>query len=225
MGASGDLCASGAVVKMRAWETAARAGMAGTSRCQGFTPSEVEARGGEAFEDLFARYEQKIFNLILRLVGDYEEAVDLTSETFLLALRGLPRFRRQAQPYTWLYRIAVNLCKNHFRRKAHRARFFAFSLDQGRDGEQGGASQEIVDESQEPARLLESRELQREVEAAVAALPADLRTAVVLRDLQDLSYQEMAEVLGCTLEAVKSRLFRARGLLRKRLAAHLSPSG
>lgn len=179
----------------------------------------TNALAGESFGDLFDRYEQRIFNLILRLVGNYEDAVDLTSETFAQALRGLPSFRHQAQPYTWLYRIAVNLCKNHFRRNTHRARYHAFSLDQRRDPSGEDATFDIEDQSQEPARLLETFELQHEVEKAIAALPPDMRTAVILRDMQGLSYQEMADVLGCSLEAVKSRLFRARGALRK----HLEP--
>jgi len=210
--------ASGHVLAMRAWDGLAGVGMAGSDHCR------ENAKGSaaeESFEELFARYEHKIFNLILRLVGDYEEAVDLTSDTFLQALRGLPNFRRQSQPYTWLYRIAVNLCKNHFRRKAHRARFFAFSLDQRGETEED-TTLEIQDHRHEPGRLLESRELQEEVGEAIAALPADLRVAVVLRDIQGLSYQEMAEVLDCTLEAIKSRLFRARASLRKALSQYLA---
>jgi RNA polymerase sigma-70 factor (ECF subfamily) len=178
----------------------------------------------ESFEDLFAQYEHRIFNLIYRMVGDHEEAVDLTSDTFVQALKALPQFRRQSQPYTWLYRIAVNLCKNHFRKKAHRARFFAFSLDQSRTVEGEEEFIEIEDTSQEPGQRLEAGELQAEVEKAIAALPVDLRLAVILRDIQGLSYQEIAQALECTLEAVKSRLFRARAILRKQLSSYLTSS-
>jgi RNA polymerase sigma-70 factor (ECF subfamily) len=157
-------------------------------------------------------------------VGDYDDAADLTAETFVQALRGLPHFRRQSQPYTWLYRIAVNLCKNYFRRKAHRSKYSAFSLDQGREQEGEDATFELEDERQEPGRLLELTELQQEVQKALAALSSDLRMAVILRDFQGLSYQEMAEVLDCTLEAVKSRLFRARAALRKSLAPYVEAS-
>jgi len=212
--------ASGAVLRIRPWGMPAGAEMADSEHYQG----AARELAGESFEDLFARYEQKIFNLVLRLVGDYEEAADLTSETFLQALRALPRFRGESQPYTWLYRIAVNLCKNHFRRKAHRARFFAFSLDERRETEEGTIAQEMEDHRQEPGRVLEARELQEEVEKAIAALPPELRLAIVLRDVQGLSYQEMAEVLNCSLEAIKSRLFRARAALRKQLADYLSAS-
>jgi RNA polymerase sigma-70 factor (ECF subfamily) len=193
--------------------------MAEFDRCQGRVDSAEES-----FEELFARYERKIFNLILRLVGDYDEAADLTSETFVQALRGLPNFRRQSQPYTWLYRIAINLCKNHFRRKAHRAKVHAFSLDQGQEIDGEELRPELEDLRQEPGRRLEVTELQRQVQAAIAALPPDLRLAVILRDSQGMSYQEMTEVLDCSLEAVKSRLFRARASLRKTLAPYLEQS-
>ena len=194
--------------------------MTESDRCRRSTNGLAE----ESFEDLFELYEHRIFNLIYRMVGDYEEAVDLTSDTFVQALKALPQFRRQSQPYTWLYRIAVNLCKNHFRKKAHRARFFAFSLDQGRDAEGEEEFVEIEDHSQEPGRMLEAGELHEEVEKAIAALPADLRLTVILRDIQGLSYQEIAQALECTLEAVKSRLFRARATLRKQLSAYLTSS-
>jgi RNA polymerase sigma-70 factor, ECF subfamily len=190
--------------------------MAEFDHCQGSVDSAEES-----FEELFARYERKIFNLILRLVGDYDDAADLTSETFVQALRGLPNFRRQSHPYTWLYRIAVNLCKNHFRRKAHRAKVHAFSLDQSQDPGGEEMRPELEDLRQEPGHRLEVTELQRQVQTAIAALPPDLRLAVILRDSQGLSYQEMTEVLECSLEAVKSRLFRARASLRQTLAPYL----
>jgi len=178
----------------------------------------------ESFEELFERYEQKIFNLILRLVGNYEDAVDLTSETFVQALKGLPNFRRQSQPYTWLYRIAVNLCKNYFRRNSHRSRFLAFSLDQ----KQGNGGQEIEveieDSSQEPGRLFETSELQHQVGQAILTLPEDMRTAVLLREMQGMSYQEIADVMDCSMEAVKSRLFRARAALKKELQPYIDAS-
>ena len=209
--------AAGRLVEMQAQGMLAGVGMAGSDHCQESAGYLAE----ESFEELFARYEHRIFNLILRLVGDYEEAVDLTSDTFVQALRGLPNFRRQSQPYTWLYRIAVNLCKNHFRKKAYRGRFLAFSLDQGRENDGEESAVELEDCRHEPGKWLETRELQQEVARAIGALPPDLRAVVVLRDVQGLSYQEMAEVLECSLEAVKSRLFRARGALRKHLAPYL----
>ena len=188
---------------------------------------ERPAAGGAAeptvadFAGLFDRYQKKIFNLIYRLVGDYDDAADLTSETFVLALRAQDRFRGESQPYTWLYRIAVNLAKNHFRRKSVRQGVDAGSLDE--PGDEAGAEREVADWSQTPQRMLEARELQQVLHEAIQALSEEARLVVVLRDLQGLSYQEMAEVLDTTPEIVKARLFRARSALRKRLAPYLLP--
>jgi len=175
------------------------------------------------FDDLFTRFEKKVFNLIYRLVGDYEEAADLTSDTFLQALRHLEQFRAEASPFTWLYRIAVNQCKNHFRRKGVRDRAHAFSLDDQSGLAPDAEQRELADWSQSPARLVEAGELQRLIQEGIAELPLESREVLVLRDLQGLSYQEIAEVLDIAPELVKSRLFRARAGLRQRLAPYLLP--
>jgi len=180
------------------------------------------SRVAEDFEEFFQAYEQKIFNLIYRLVGDYEDATDLTSETFARALRGYERFRREAEPYTWLYRIALNLCKNYFRQQQHRSRVHSFSLDSPVDPEGEGPSREIEDTSQEPHQRIEAKELQGQVEKCLLSLRPDLRELIVLRDVQGLSYQEIGRALGCSEKAVKSRLFRARSQLREALAPYLS---
>jgi len=176
----------------------------------------------EAFDDFFQAYEQRIFNLVYRLVGDYEDATDLTADTFVRALRAYDSFRGEAHPYTWLYRIALNLCKNYFRQQQHRARVHAFSLDAPADHEGETLPRDIEDTSQEPHQRTEAKELEREVQKCLLSLRADLRALIVLRDLQGLSYQEIGRVLGCSEKAVKSRLFRARSQLRDALAPYLS---
>ena len=178
----------------------------------------------ESFDELFERYERRIFNLIYRLVGDYEEATDLASETFVRALRSFDHFRGEAHPYTWLYRIAVNLCKNYFRRQGVRQRVQGPSLDErvARNGA-GEIEREIEDWSRAPQRAAERRELQQEVERAIARLSPDGRMVVILRDLHGLSYQEIADVVGVSAEVVKARLFRARAALREQLAPYLLP--
>jgi RNA polymerase sigma-70 factor (ECF subfamily) len=175
------------------------------------------------FEVLYARYEKAIFNLIYRMVGDFEDATDLTSQTFLHALRAYGRFRGEAQAYTWLYRIAVNLCKNHFRKRDREARFQMVSLDAPimADGEE--VERDIEDLTQSPERLMEGQELQMVIQEAIMALSPDLRTVILLRDVQGLSYQEIAEITKCSVEAVKSRIFRARGHLRRVLGPHVHP--
>lgn len=178
----------------------------------------------ESFDELFERYERKVFNLIYRLVGDYEETADLASETFVQALRSFDRFRGEAHPYTWLYRIAINLCKNYFRRQEVRQRVQGPSLDERitLDGEEG-PQRDIEDWGRTPQRAAEQRELQREVERALARLSPNGRMVVILRDLHGLSYLEIADIVGASVEIVKARLFRARAALRQQLAAYLLP--
>lgn len=175
------------------------------------------------FEVLFTRHEKGIFNLIYRMVNDYEDATDLTSQTFLHALRAYDRFRGEAQAYTWLYRIAVNLCKNHFRKRDREARIEVVSLDAPiiADGEE--MERDIEDLTHSPERLMEGQELQELIQQAIMGLSQDLRVVILLRDVQGLSYQEVADVTQCTVEAVKSRIFRARGHLRRVLGPHLRP--
>ena len=177
----------------------------------------------EAFDELFEAYEQRIFNLVYRLVGDYEDAADLTSETFVRAFRGYDGFRGDAQLYTWLYRIAVNLCKNYYRQQQHRSRVHSFSLDAPIEGEEGPSEREIEDVGQEPQRMVEARELEAHVQQCLLQLREDFRALIVMRDMQGLSYKEIGEILGCPEKAVKSRLFRARGKLRE--AAGTVPVG
>ena len=176
----------------------------------------------EAFEEFFQAYEQRIFNLIYRLVGDYEDATDLTSETFVRALRGYARFRRDAQPYTWLYRIALNLCKNYFRQQQHRSRVHAFSLDAPAEHDGALLAREVEDDSPAPQETVEIRELESQVMRCLRALRPEFRTLIVLRDVQGLSYEEIGNLLGCSEKAVKSRLFRARTQLREALSPYLS---
>ena len=178
-------------------------------------------RVAEAFEELFEAYEQKIFNAIYRLVGDHEDAADLTADTFARALRGYDRFRGDAQPYTWLYRIALNLCKNYFRQQQHRSRVHSFSLDSPTEVEGERLARDIEDPAPSPASQAEARELEQKVATCLALLRPEFRTLIVLRDIQGLSYQEIGNVLGCSEKAVKSRLFRARVQLRDALTEHL----
>ncbi|UCC67615.1 MAG: sigma-70 family RNA polymerase sigma factor [Armatimonadota bacterium] len=189
-------------------------------------PAQDGEHGGqpvtEAFDELFQAYEQKIFNLVYRLVGDYEDAADLTSDTFVRALRGYDRFRGDAHPYTWLYRIALNLCKNYFRQQDHRSRVHSFSLDSPISSEQGSVAREVEDGKPAPQQQVEAKELGGQVQKCLLMLRPDFRTLILLRDLQGLSYREIGSILGCSEKAVKSRLFRARSQLREALGPYLS---
>ena len=176
------------------------------------------------FDALYARYGKQIFNTIFQWIGDYEEAADLTQETFLSAHKAREQFRGDAKVYTWLYRIAHNHCKNRFKQRGRQREMEGPSLDAGfGDGadEDSAAPREIADWSQSPPRLLEQKELGAQINRAVNALAPEYRVVLVLREVDGLSYSEIAEVTGLTLEAVKTRLNRARAMVRQKVEPYL----
>jgi RNA polymerase sigma-70 factor (ECF subfamily) len=167
--------------------------------------------GGEwsAFDQLVARWERKIRAAIYRLVGSEEEARDLCQETFLKAYRGLGSFKMEARFSSWLYQIALNLCRDRVRRRKGKTLVSLGELDE--DGE-------MLPESQPSALdLLQQRETSRVVAAAVAALPEEQREVIVLKEYQGLTFLEIAETLDVPLSTVKTRLYRGLGLLRQKL--------
>lgn len=170
-----------------------------------------------AFAQVVAENYERIYNVIYRLVNDDEEAADLTQDTFVAAYRAYGRFRHESSAYTWLYRIAVNLTKNRFEKQQRVGAREAFSLDAPMQLDSDEVARQVEDWALSPERVSENDELGAIVLREVAALKYDYREVVVLRDLEGLSYREIAEVLGCSVEAVKSRLFRARSVLRERL--------
>lgn len=170
------------------------------------------------FDRLVDQYERRIFNLIFRLIGDYDEAADLTQDTFVAAYRSFSSFRSESSPYTWLYRIAVNVCKNRFRDRDRQRSVEGLSLD---DEERIGADLEcssaMADPKPTPDREFEREEVRRMVEEAIAGLPEEYKVVAVLRDLHGLSYREISEATDMTVDVVKTRLARARGMLRRKL--------
>ena len=171
------------------------------------------------FDALVAEYEKKIFNVIYRIIGDYEEAADLTQETFISAYKAFDRFRGDSKVYTWLYQIALNHCRNRLRQRGRQRSIQTDSLDQPRDweGEGESVSREIADSKSAPHVVLEEKELRERILAAVQSLPPDYREVVVLREIQGLSYNEIAEATKLSLDNVKTRLSRARAMLRRKL--------
>jgi RNA polymerase sigma-70 factor, ECF subfamily len=177
-----------------------------------------EADRNPNFDVIVVQYRKKIFNAIFRFIGDYEEATDLTQETFISAYRHYDRFRGDSKVFTWLYQIARNLCINRVRQRERQRSLRIESLDQPRDmDDDEGMTREIADSSQAPHTLLEKKELQQRLRAAVEALPLDYREVVLLREYHNLSYNEIVEATGLTLENVKTRLSRARAMLRRKL--------
>lgn len=170
------------------------------------------------FDALVAKYEKKIFNIIYRMINDYDEASDLTQETFLSAYRHYDNFRGDSKVFTWLYQIARNVCINRIRQRERQRSLRIESLDQPRDaGDEDSKTREIADLSQSPHQKLEDKELRQRLLAAIESLPPDYKEVILLREFQELSYNEIVEVTGLTLENVKTRLSRARGMLRRKL--------
>lgn len=174
------------------------------------------------FSEIIAANYQRVYNVILRLIDDREEAADLTQDTFVNACRAYDNFRHESQVYTWLYRIAVNLTKNRLERRGRQRNIEGVSVDAPLEmAEQEELFRQIEDFRAEPDRLVLNEELKTFLLEQVSRLRRDYREVIVLRDYQGLSYDEIAEVLGCSVQAVKSRLFRARSVLRDRLGRYL----
>lgn len=168
-----------------------------------------------AFDLLVLKYQHKIVNLIMRYVRDPELALDIAQEAFIKAYRALPRFRGDSAFYTWMYRIAVNTAKNHL--AAQRRRPMDVELDL-QDPEQYELHAKLK-ETDTPEGVTLSNELQETVERAIAALPEDLRTAIVLRELEGMSYEEIAQTMECPVGTVRSRIFRARDAIGKKIGS------
>ena len=166
-----------------------------------------------AFDLLVVKYEHKIVNLVMRYVRDPETALDISQEAFIKAYRALPRFRGDSAFYTWLYRIAVNTAKNHLAAQKRRPADIELDLQ---DPDQYGLHAKLK-ETDTPEALSLSRELQETLERAIQALPDDLRTAIVLRELDGMSYEEIAQTMDCPVGTVRSRIFRARDAIGKKV--------
>ena len=166
-----------------------------------------------AFDLLVLKYQHKIVNLVMRYVRDPELALDITQEAFIKAYRALPRFRGDSAFYTWMYRIAVNTAKNHL--AAQRRRPMDVELDL-QDPEQYDLHAKLR-ETDTPEGVTLGNELKETVDRAIAALPEDLRTAIILRELEGMSYEEIAQTMECPVGTVRSRIFRARDAIGKKV--------
>ena len=166
-----------------------------------------------AFDLLVLKYQHKIVNLVMRYVRDPDQAMDIAQEAFLKAYRALPRFRGDSAFYTWLYRIAVNTAKNHL--AAQRRRPMDVELDL-QDSEQYDLHAKLK-ETDTPEGVTLSEELNQTVQRAIEALPEDLRTAIVLREIEGMSYEEIAQTMECPVGTVRSRIFRARDAIGKKI--------
>ena len=168
-----------------------------------------------AFDLLVKKYQHKVLAVIGRFVRDQDEAMDVAQDAFVKAYRALDRFRGDSAFYTWIYRIAVNTAKNHLVSKGRRPPDTDVEVGEA-EYYSGG---DILHESADPEKELMRDELEQVVFEALRDLPDDLRTAVTLREFDGLSYEEIAEVMDCPVGTVRSRIFRGREAIDKRIQA------
>ncbi|WGG52311.1 RNA polymerase sigma factor RpoE [Rugamonas sp. DEMB1] len=182
--------------------------------CDQLLVDRVRAGERQAFDLLVSKYQRRLMRLVSRIVHDPAEAEDVVQETFIKAYRALRHFRGESAFYTWLYRIGINTAKN-------------FLINQGRrtptstdtDAEQA----EMFDDGDHlrdintPESLLASKQIAQTVNAAMDALPVDLRTAIALREIEGLSYEEISAIMACPIGTVRSRIFRAREVIAEKL--------
>lgn len=168
------------------------------------------AGDNRAFDLLVIKYQRRIERLIGRMVRDAELVQDIAQETFIRAYRALHQFRGDAQFYTWLYRIAVNTAKKALVDMRRDPLIFENSFKSSSDDDETYRPEHELTTTETPEALLASREIAAMVNAAMEALPDDLRQAVTLREIEGLSYEEIAEAMSCPIGTVRSRIFRAR---------------
>ena len=167
-----------------------------------------------AFGLLVDKYQRKLARLLSRFVRDSAEVEDVTQEAFIKAYRALPNFRGDSAFYTWLYRIGINTAKNHLMAAGRRA---PTSTSVDSEEAEGLDEGEQLRDINTPESLLLSREIGDTVNAAMLALPEDLRTAIQLREMEGMSYEDIAQIMNCPIGTVRSRIFRAREAIAERL--------
>lgn len=174
----------------------------------------AQAGDDQAFEVLFAKYQRKVARLLSRYIRDQSEVEDVSQEAFIKAYRALPSFRGESAFYTWLYRISINTAKNYLVAQGRRAPTSTeFDVDEAESFEDAGQLRDI----NTPESLMQSRQIGETVDAAMAGLPDDLRSAIMLREIEGLSYEEIAEAMSCPIGTVRSRIFRAREVVADKL--------
>lgn len=178
----------------------------------------VQAGEKAAFDLLVRKYQQKVMNLVSRYVKDNAEVMDVTQEAFIKAYRALPNFRGESAFYTWLYRVAINTSKNHLVARNRRPP----SSDVDATEAEAYSNADLLKENASPERLLLSQELKQILFDAIEKLPKDLKTAIMLRELEGMSYEQIAEQMDCPVGTVRSRIFRAREIIDEKIKPLIS---
>ncbi len=177
-----------------------------------------KAKGGDrdSFNKLVLRHQDRVYNICFRITGDYDIANDCAQETFLKVFRKIESFREKSKFSTWIHRIAVNTCKNHLTSSYFRREYSHVNVA-GDENKEQGASPDISDSRYDPEKDALNEELRSKIEKAVLALPVDLRIIVIMKDIEERTYDEVADILNMKDGTVKSKLSRARKHLRKML--------
>ena len=185
----------------------------GTNLLDAELVKRVQAGDSTAFDVLVKKYQHKVINLISRFVSDHAECHDIAQDTFIKAYRAIGNFRGESQFYTWLYRIAANTAKNYLASRARKSPAYSVDVEDAEhfEGESG------LKEYTTPENLLLTDEIKETVFRAIEELPDDLKSAITLREIEGLSYEEIADVMDCPIGTVRSRIFRARDAIDKEL--------
>lgn len=182
----------------------------------------LRARDERAFNELVQLYQRRVYALVLRMVGRRDEADDMTQEVFVQVFKAIGQFRGDSKISTWIYRIAVNLCKNRVmylaRRKSDRQAEYEPMAERS---QLGGAKGVTAGDVARPDHMVEGLQMEYLVKRSIAEIDEDFRQVLVLRDVEDLSYEEIAEITGLPQGTVKSRIHRARAMLKAKVEARL----
>ncbi len=180
----------------------------------------ARARKGDrrAFDLLVLKYQHRVQRLIGRYIRDPEQVFDLAQETFIKAYRALDRFRGDSAFYTWIYRIAVNTAKNQLASDARAGYMVSLNSGGSDESDEPMIEPEALRDGSTPDALAATEELRVAIDHAIAELPEDLRTALTLREMEGLSYEEIAAVMDCPIGTVRSRIFRAREAVERAIA-------
>lgn len=182
--------------------------------CDQLLVERVQAGDKQAFDLLVSKYQRRLMRLLSRIVHDPAEAEDVVQETFIKAYRAMRRFRGESAFYTWLYRIGVNTAKNFLVLQARRT---PTSTETDAEQAEGFEDAEQLRDINTPESVLASKQIVQTVNAAMDALPVDLRTAIALREIEGLSYEEISAIMACPIGTVRSRIFRAREVIAEKL--------
>jgi RNA polymerase sigma-70 factor (ECF subfamily) len=182
--------------------------------CDQLLVDRVRAGERQAFDLLVSKYQRRLMRLVSRIVHDPAEAEDVVQETFIKAYRALRHFRGDAAFYTWLYRIGINTAKNFLINQGRRT---PTSTDTNAEQAEVFGDGDHLRDINTPESLLASKQIAQAVNAAMDALPVDLRTAIALREIEGLSYEEISAVMACPIGTVRSRIFRAREVIAEKL--------